>query len=33
MSEAKKGAKNGTAKKVKAISKDGLEILHFGYKQ
>lgn len=33
MSEATKGAKNGSAIKVKAISLDGKQIIHFGYKQ
>jgi len=33
MSEATKGAKNSAAKKVKAISLDKKEIIHFGFKQ
>lgn len=33
MSKATSGAKNGSAKKIKATSEDKKEILHFGYKQ
>lgn len=33
MSKATSGAKNGSAKKIKAISENKKEVLHFGYKQ
>ena len=32
MSIAKSGAKNGSAKKIKAISADGAQVIHFEYK-